>query len=518
MHASLRLVAALACSTLALPAAAAPAAPAAPAKSAVPAKTAAPVVVPELPSPLRVDVGGFVGWSVFDAKSGLGNATSPKDVPSSGFALGVHGGLVLLDGHLGVEGQLRNAVSSLPGGQGVSVLAYRLQALWYPLNEGRVLPFLTVGIGQDVMMTGKPQCPPPPITPPPDCIYVKRVDNDDLLAVGAGARIGLTKRLGLRLQALYANGEPRPAGNGQPAGDRTSNFDVTLGVVYTLGGKPDDTDGDRLADTADKCPTQAEDYDGFEDTDGCPELDNDSDGVPDVADKCPTDDEDRDGFEDADGCPDPDNDNDGVMDAVDKCPNKAETKNGVDDDDGCPDVADLDKDGITGAADKCPDQPEDRDGFEDADGCPDPDNDQDGIVDGRDKCPNEAEVKNGLDDVDGCPDTLPDAIAAVVGKPVVVATWKADKLQPGHEAALEPLIAFLVEQEAVRLAIGVLPESATDEAKKLAEARAKTLIAWMTELGIDAVRLELAVPAEVAPAEPGKAKGTARAKVLIQFR
>src|SRR5258708_12833045 len=45
-----------------------------------------------------------------------------------------------------------------------------------------------------------------------------------------------------------------------------------------------------------------------------------------------------DGFEDDDGCPDLDNDKDGIPDATDKCPNDPETKNGYQDDDGCPDV------------------------------------------------------------------------------------------------------------------------------------------------------------------------------------
>ena len=44
-----------------------------------------------------------------------------------------------------------------------------------------------------------------------------------------------------------------------------------------------------------------------------------------------------DGFEDGDGCPDLDNDGDGIPDSADKCPNEPETRNGVDDDDGCPD-------------------------------------------------------------------------------------------------------------------------------------------------------------------------------------
>ena len=106
--------------------------------------------------------------------------------------------------------------------------------------------------------------------------------------------------------------------------------------------KPDvDTDGDGIVDRLDKCPTDPEDKDGFEDEDGCPDPDNDKDGVPDVTDKCPNVPEDKDAFEDEDGCPDPDNDKDGILDTVDKCPNEPETFNGFEDDDGCPDKASL---------------------------------------------------------------------------------------------------------------------------------------------------------------------------------
>jgi outer membrane protein OmpA-like peptidoglycan-associated protein len=66
--------------------------------------------------------------------------------------------------------------------------------------------------------------------------------------------------------------------------------------------------------------------------------DTDGDGIADPDDRCPTEPEDKDGFEDADGCPDPDNDKDGILDKNDKCPNEAEVVNGVDDEDGCPDV------------------------------------------------------------------------------------------------------------------------------------------------------------------------------------
>ncbi|HEY1534850.1 MAG TPA: OmpA family protein, partial [Polyangiaceae bacterium] len=52
---------------------------------------------------------------------------------------------------------------------------------------------------------------------------------------------------------------------------------------------------------------------------------------------CPNAAEDKDGFEDQDGCPDPDNDKDGIPDAQDLCPNEPETVNGYADTDGCPD-------------------------------------------------------------------------------------------------------------------------------------------------------------------------------------
>ena len=119
---------------------------------------------------------------------------------------------------------------------------------------------------------------------------------------------------------------------------------------------PGDIDGDGILDNVDDCPRVAEDKDGFQDQDGCPEDDNDADGIVDKIDNCPDDPEDRDGHDDADGCPDLDNDGDGIADKIDACPDQAEDKDGVEDDDGCPDCDD-DKDGVLEcpqALDKCP--------------------------------------------------------------------------------------------------------------------------------------------------------------------
>lgn len=136
--------------------------------------------------------------------------------------------------------------------------------------------------------------------------------------------------------------------------------------------------------------------------------DPDHDGVRGPADRCPTEPEDVDAFDDQDGCPDADDDADGISDRDDACRLVAENVNGVLDTDGCPDEDDdPDRDGVRGDADRCPGDAEDRDGHRDEDGCPELDDDGDGILDTADSCPREAETRNGLEDTDGCPDELP---------------------------------------------------------------------------------------------------------------
>jgi OOP family OmpA-OmpF porin len=127
-----------------------------------------------------------------------------------------------------------------------------------------------------------------------------------------------------------------------------------------------DADRDGICDDVDKCPDEPEDFDNYEDSDGCPDdQDTDQDGIPDSKDQCPLDPEDKDNYLDDDGCPDEDNDFDGILDTADQCTN----------------------------------DPEDPDGFEDTDGCPDEDNDKDTVLDVSDDCPNVA----GEPENNGCP-------------------------------------------------------------------------------------------------------------------
>ncbi len=185
-----------------------------------------------------------------------------------------------------------------------------------------------------------------------------------------------------------------------------ANPDVRAFISIVFEPSLGDRDGDGRKDDVDRCPDDPEDFDRFEDEDGCPELDNDRDQIVDDDDKCPLIPEDKDGFQDEDGCPDGDrNDRDGdtISDDLDNCPDQPEDFDQFEDEDGCPDV-DNDVDRILDVDDLCPNDAEDRDQFEDEDGCPDNDNDKDRITDKLDRCPNEREEYNGFEDDDGCPD------------------------------------------------------------------------------------------------------------------
>jgi outer membrane protein OmpA-like peptidoglycan-associated protein len=83
------------------------------------------------------------------------------------------------------------------------------------------------------------------------------------------------------------------AGAGLTDGLATPDFRLIGGVRYAWNAPDrhrfDDPDNDGIINEHDKCPNEPEDYDGFEDSDGCPDPDNDQDGVPDDRDECPDD-------------------------------------------------------------------------------------------------------------------------------------------------------------------------------------------------------------------------------------
>jgi outer membrane protein OmpA-like peptidoglycan-associated protein len=281
-------------------------------------------------------------------------------------------------------------------------------------------------------------------------------------------------------------------------------LEISLGAPFNPGADTDgDKDGIPARD--DLCDAEAEDKDGFEDADGCPDGDNDKDetpdekdkcpnvagpttnegcpvipdgdgdGVPDATDKCRTEKEDQDGFEDHDGCPDPDNDKDGVPDGVDKCPLVPEDKDGFEDADGCPDLDD-DGDGVTDEKDKCPTAP----GPVENDGCPlDLDKDKDGILEANDQCPAEAETVNGELDDDGCPEKDSKAHLAdgrIITAEALVFTPGADTFAGKSAAAVEAVAQLLTKLPGIKkLRIEAWGDATGDDRKNLALSEKRAL-------------------------------------------
>jgi OmpA-OmpF porin, OOP family len=290
-------------------------------------------------------------------------------------------------------------------------------------------------------------------------------------------------------------------------------------VAVSWAPRTHDRDGDGIPDEIDHCPDLPEDFDGFQDHDGCPELDNDGDGIPDRVDLCPNEPEDFDGYQDADGCPDPDNDGDHILDVDDACPNEpgppdpdpkkngcpshdqdgdgipdekdaCPTEPGVKNADprlnGCPPGKDTDGDGIPDAEDACPTVKGVRSEIPRENGCPDPDPDKDTYIGDEDKCPDAAETWNGYQDADGCPDEAPQKTPPIVSvrtgpKGTVLEVTRAvsftaaGEVDPTGLLTLRAVASELVKHPTWRIKVGVHASPRLDE--RAAAARAEAVVA-----------------------------------------
>ncbi|MFN7134157.1 MAG: OmpA family protein, partial [Myxococcales bacterium] len=147
-------------------------------------------------------------------------------------------------------------------------------------------------------------------------------ERAEVLKTPLEALAGVRARMFDRWQADLALGTGLTGRTGSGYGRELVR--VIAGVRYVFDAA--DRDGDGIPDADDRCPDEKEDLDGFEDADGCPELDNDKDGVPDTEDRCP----DTPGPREYQGCPDTDGDE--IPDSEDKCPDVP----GFPELDGCP--------------------------------------------------------------------------------------------------------------------------------------------------------------------------------------
>jgi outer membrane protein OmpA-like peptidoglycan-associated protein len=223
--------------------------------------------------------------------------------------------------------------------------------------------------------------------------------------------------------------------------------------------KPGDRDGDGYPDPQDKCPDDPENFNNFEDEDGCPDNpDTDGDGIPDETDVCELMPEDRDGYLDTDGCPDLDNDLDGIPDDKDQCPM----------------------------------EPEDPDGFEDEDGCPDPDNDRDEVLDVKDQCPNEPGDK--LKEPIGCP-SKPSLVIVTNCEVKITQQIHFEYNKDTIRAVSFPVLDAVADALRTNKTIQLEVQGHTDNRgtarynKDLSNRRAASVMRYLTRNGIDASRL-----------------------------
>lgn len=227
---------------------------------------------------------------------------------------------------------------------------------------------------------------------------------------------------------------------------------------------PGDCDGDGLLDPDDACKCEAENFNGFEDEDGCPDdPDTDGDGIADSKDACVLQPEDKDGYLDEDGCPDLDNDLDTITDAKDK-----------------------DSDGKS-----CANDPEDPDGFEDQDGCPDPDNDKDTLLDKDDMCPDEPGPITG--EKPGCPKK---SLVIVTDKEIKITqqihfAFNKDTIRPESFPILDAVVDVLNQNKKIKIEIQGHTDNVGKPAynEQLSDRRAASVKKYLISHGIDESRL-----------------------------
>ncbi len=306
---------------------------------------------------------------------------------------------------------------------------------------------------------------------------VRLIDNNFSLYTGLGIEKSITARMSLRV-AARADYLLRQSTDNTGASD-TLGVNVSSATPQQIANRV--ARAKNSVDANDLIPSV-----WFGLTYWLGERDGDGDGIPNRTDKCPDRAEDVDGFEDEDGCPDEDDDGDGVADATDKCPREAEDKDGFEDEDGCPD-ADNDKDGVPDAQDACADVAEDKDNFQDADGCPDLDNDADAVADSVDQC---ADTPPGVPvDEQGCPRAMRIDRARVL-QGIAFKRGTAE-LAPGTFAMLDSVLAGMRAFPKVDLEVhtSVAPSGNKARDERLSQQRADAVVAYLVQRGADARRL-----------------------------
>ena len=324
--------------------------------------------------------------------------------------------------------------------------------------------------------------------------------NNFIANIGGGIEWEISRTVGIdfgvKYQRIFNQNEDMSGESTTDLGRpdiQTGNLSAGFGITFRFGGSKD-TDGDGYEDRLDKCPFVPEDFDGFEDEDGCPEWDNDGDALADSVetntgvfisvDSTGTDpnlaDTDMDEVNDYEEIytylTDPisvDTDGDSLSDG-DEINNYQTDPNSVDTDGD--DLSDYDEIFIH--------QTDPRNA----------DTDGDGFMDGDDKCPLKSETFNGFQDDDGCPDTKPEIIFEKKA-PIVLdgVNFKvgSSELTESAKPVLDKVVRTLKDYKEMYLEINGHTDSSGSRAlnMKLSRKRAESVRRYLINQGIEEYRL-----------------------------
>ncbi|MCF7859354.1 MAG: OmpA family protein [Candidatus Cloacimonetes bacterium] len=325
--------------------------------------------------------------------------------------------------------------------------------------------------------------------------------NNFIANIGTGIEWEISRTValdfGIKYQRIFnqnqdMSGEGESYALGRPD-VQTGNLSAGFGFTLRFGGWRD-SDGDTYEDKIDKCPFEPEDFDSFEDEDGCPEWDNDVDGLADTVetntrvyispDSTGTDPN------------DPDTDMDEINDYEEIY---TYLTNPVSSDTDADSLSDGDEVNVykTDPLNKDSDNDTLTDGDEILIYKTDPNNadtDGDGFLDGVDQCPLESETFNGFQDDDGCPDKKPEIIFEKKA-PIVLdgVNFKvgSSELTDEAELVLDKVVRTLKDYKDMSLEISGHTDSSGSRSlnMKLSRSRAEAVRRYLINQGIEDYRL-----------------------------
>ncbi len=164
---------------------------------------------------------------------------------------------------------------------------------------------------------------------------------------------------------------------------------------------------------------------------------------------------------------------------------------------------DTDHDGIIDDFDACPNDPEDHEPPDPEDGCPKPkesppapkvvDTDNDGIVDTEDFCPKEPGKRSTEPNKNGCPDSIAREGSVIRTFKQVQFAFGSAQILPESFPMLQEIVDLLKANPGIkRMAVEGHTDNKGSAAlnKNLSQKRSDSVMAWLTQHGIEPGRLE----------------------------